>query len=149
MAKFDFRLDTVRQVREREEQEAQRELMQAELERKEIQAQITELKKMAVEVESGLKQKQVEGVQVAELADHMAYLYQLQGDTALREDELLRAINVVGQKRQLLAEASKKKKMIENLKDKQYLRWKRDTEKREAETLDELATLRYQHRKGE
>ncbi len=143
MKKFEFRLQTVLEQRERHENLARKALAEALAELVKMQEIVRKLvlerKNLEQEFEEKLKQEP------AKLPAYLDYFASLGKRIADQQDAILKFQNIVEQKRQALAEARKEKKVIENLKDKQYSEWKKELEKQETAFLDELATSRYRN----
>ncbi len=149
MKNFDFRLETVLKVRKQEEAVKRKELMEQELLLHNLQKRAELLQEESLAIESDLREQQQGKGSAQNLASHLAYLHSLQEQIILSQDDLMRQKNVTEGKRRMVAEAQKKKKMIENLKEKQYLQWKQEIEQKETEELDEIATLRHTRKNGE
>jgi flagellar FliJ protein len=143
MRRFEFKLETVLTVRKDEEGAARRVLVEAEQERDAVQGQIDRLMVEQAETETTLSHRKSGQTRAMEIADLLAYLQHLVQETANRQDDLMRHNNIVAEKQRAVAEATKHKKMIENLREKQYRRWQAEIQKKETHALDEIATLRH------
>ncbi len=148
MKEFEFRLETVLKVRKQEEAMCRRELVEEELLLRDRQERVDTLERETHDTENALRKLQEKGGKADDLAAHLVHLYAVQEQTMKSQDDLFRQKNATEKKRRAVAEAQKKKKMIENLREKSYLEWKVDVEQRETKNLDEIATQRHS-RKGE
>jgi flagellar FliJ protein len=149
MRKFDFRLKTVLKVREQEELSKRRALTEEEIVLEEAKAKVEQLREETSEVEGELRDQQVSGSRAQDLAAHLAYLHSLQEQSIQSQDRLMLQQNITESKRRDVADAQKRKKMIENLKDKRYLQWKHENEIEENKLLDEIAMQQFTRRDGE
>ena len=143
MAKFTFRLETVLRVREQEEMERRKELMEEETLLREIQQRVIDLEGENRKIEDSLRGHQGQGGSAQELASHIAYLHALKGRMVEAQDGVMRQQNITERKRREVAEAQKNKKMIENLREKSYREWREEREELERKDLDEIAMLRH------
>lgn len=141
MKKFRFKLATLLKVREEEEKEAQRALMAVQKELDEIQNAIQQL----VEERRGVggKHPGKSSYYADEMTLYFGYLEQLAQKIAALQDEAMRVENVVEQKKALLREAVKERKVLEKLKERQLEEWKEELRKVEGRFLDEMAVLRH------
>lgn len=149
MKKFDFRLDTVLRVRQQELNVVRQELVEAELAQRDIEEAIRRVREEHTSIEEEMRQGREGRKSVLDIRNALEYLHQLQARVVRMQDDLLRAQNFTGIKRKEVAEAQQKKKMIENLKEKQYRRWQKEVSDEERNILDELATLRHSRKNGE
>ena len=149
MKPFRFRLATVLELRQREEDAAQKAVIEAEGVVKRIKGQVSELKDLSQSAEDEFRCRQRSTVSVLTLSDSQAYLSLMLDRIAAKEDELMLAQNTLGKKREALAHAMRERKTIEKLKEKQYAEWKREVARQEAAFLDELGTIRYKNQGGQ
>ena len=141
MARFVFKLETVLRHRERIEQERQRELavVQAELTR--LQAAVRGIEDEMQRSTADVRDNHLVGkLNMAYLAAHRRYMLGMQR----KGMDLVEQVNAQQQKvneaRAALAEASKQKKILEKLRERQQAAWSADLARSDAGAADELAT---------
>jgi len=143
MRKFNFNLKNVLMLRKRQEEFAQKQLFIAEEKLKNIEELLRKIENECKLLEKELREKQKKNQKLVALQEYFFYLQSLRQSIQEHQDELLRAQNFMETKRQELGEATKKKKIMENIKDKQYEEWKETYRKLEIKLIDEMATLRH------
>lgn len=144
--KFKFGLDTLLQVRERKEEAARQDLATAHRVLQEKIQVVEALEKEGNEVEESMRYKKGVTLAVVELKERLQYMELVRKRIADGQDAVMKAKNVVALKREVAEAAMRDRKTIENLKEKQYVRWKKEVATSESALLDELATVR--HLKG-
>jgi flagellar protein FliJ len=80
-----------------------------------------------------------------ELEESQYYFNTLHSQLALVQDDILLAENIYAQKKNLLQNALKEKKIIEKLKEKQYKVWNQEVKKQEGKQVDEAAVIQFLH----
>ena len=142
MKKFVFRLSTVLKVREKEEDEAKKELAKTIKEVEVLSDKIQSYYQERIKIGDDYKELVQLGY-VEEFGNCLYYLQNLSEKISGLEEELMKLQNVLAKKRSLLMEARKKVQSLLTLKDKQYSRWKKEQQRFEAKVIDEVATNRY------
>ena len=141
MARFVFQLEGVLRHRERIEQDRQRALavVLAEMTRldRELQAMNQELQQSTADVRD---HHLVGRLDMQYLAAHRRYMLGMQRKVIALAEKMGEQKVLVDRARESLAEASKQKKIIEKLRERQYQQWRAAQERREANALDELTT---------
>jgi flagellar protein FliJ len=145
--KFTFRLERVRMLRERAEDQAKEELAAQMAERERWAAKLAE----AGETLSGARERQlgVAGAGAASAADMLAYqafLERAEREQQAAELDLSRQDAEVDARRAALQQAAQERQVLERLKEKQETAHRLEAERRESAELDELALSR--HRRG-
>ena len=149
MKKFQFKLETLLSVREREEKVAQRELAIVHQELERIIGAVEVLYSEREVVEKTLKEKQQRSITIDSVIEYVEYLQLMYERIASMEDEKLRMQNVVESKRKVVMLAMQRKKALENLKERKLSQWEEEYRKMEKTFLDEVATVRYvQNKRG-
>jgi flagellar FliJ protein len=148
MKKFLFNLQTLLEVRVREEDWAKQELAVALAEIEKVNRKIANLKTEVKYIEEQLVLRQKKSGTITNLTDCVYYLEVLQDKILCQQDERMRLQNVAADKRAAVIEASKKRKALEKLKDKQYAEWEEEYNKQEVALLDESGNVRYIRQKG-
>ncbi len=143
MKKFQFNLATVLRVREREEEAARIKLVKARELLNVIIKKIEALESEKLSVEAEWRNRSTTRGSFLRGEDYVGYLQILQGRIAEQQDELMRAQNIVEAKRVELEKISRKKKALENLKERKYAQWNEEYRTMERLHLDEVAVTRY------
>ncbi len=147
MLNFKFRLETVLEVKRGIEDICKKNLFHFKNLLIREQDSLKNLEHKKVFYSELLKDAQIGVIDVNELLNHHNYL------TALREKitSQISLVNVmidkVEKKRTDLIAASKEKKIIEKLKENQYEKFKKTTERQYTGFLDDLANSSYTHKK--
>jgi len=141
MARFVFQLEGVLRHRERIEQNRQRELavVQAEMTRleRELAAMNDDLQRSTAEVRD---HHLVGRLDMQYLAAHRRYMLGMQRKVIALAETMGQQKQRVEQARAALAEASKQKKILEKLRERQHQQWAAGLARAEANALDELST---------
>jgi flagellar FliJ protein len=140
MAKFNFKLHAVLRQRELVEQECQREFAIAQAEKA---RQLAELKRLDDTVRlalADLRQNQLVGqLNLSFLAAHRRFMFSMQREGVLQLQRVEEAGKKAEAARLKLAEASKQKKIIEKLREKQQATWAEALARKETAAMDEIA----------
>lgn len=136
-----FRLHTVLSYRRTLENRAQERLVRAREEEerllREMEREQTRLRDLCMEFEDKKKQ----GINVGEVLVYQNHLHQVRNLIAQRESELQSARDDVARKERDLSRASRERKLLEKLKEKQDRRYRQYLEDKEKKELDEIAVL--------
>jgi flagellar FliJ protein len=143
MKKFEFRLATLLKVRKRELEVAQLEFATVQEELNVLVTSIEKLRDEGRAITEELNRRQSSGT-VRQVADYFHYLESLRGKITMKEDEMIKQQNVVARKREELAKAQQKTKVLENLREKQYKEWEAEFGRHERIMLDEIAVIRHE-----
>ena len=143
MKKFEFSLVAVLKLRQEKEDLARKELVAVVETLQRLLEELERIKKERGEVEAEFRKKQQEAVQAEDLPIYLDYLQMMRTRMERKQDEIMKTQNIVELKRQAVIKAQQQKKMIENIKDKQYAAWQEAIEKKETEALNDLATIRF------
>lgn len=144
MVKFHFRLESVLRQRERAEQEAQRKLAAFERERVVLESQLRGFQHMIEQERADLRE--AIGVGVGNLA-----AARLQANASLglarKADAVVLVLAGVCRRRdtarEALADAMRRRKAIEGLRDRQLAAWQSDQRRREEAENDEMVVMRH------
>lgn len=146
MAKFVFKLKPVLDQRQRDEDDRQRELAQLLRQRMILQQQLRELQGSIRSDKATMTDSLTGSVDVSRLREHARHA----GHVTQRAQQL--AVSMLGLERRVeaaradLLEATKRRKAIELLRDKQKKRFDNEQRRREAADLDEIATAAHVRR---
>ena len=139
MKRFSFSLQKILDIREFAERQAQIELGRAVAEVNRING---ELEAVAQEKQRMLQVK-LKDVSLNEFLVHENYLKRLELTKDRLLQELAAAQLVVDEKREIFAEAMKQRKILSNLRDKQYAQYKKEALVAEDNAVDDLVTSRH------
>jgi flagellar protein FliJ len=143
---FQFRLERVRALRERTEEQAREHLAGAMAERERWAARLGAAADQLGAARSAQRDAAAVGVPAAQLIAHQAFLERSERDERAAELDLSRGDAEVDARRAALQQAARDRQVLERLKDKQAVEHRRTAERREGALLDELALSR--HRRG-
>jgi flagellar FliJ protein len=140
MAGFQFKLQPVLKVRQAAEDRCQRELADIMRRRNAAHDRLREMQQTIVESKHALATGLVGAVNVSHIGQFARYSAQVRvrAQTLLRElAGIEREVNAA---RARLLEATRARKALELLRDKQQARWELERRRREAVEMDELGT---------
>ena len=143
MKKFKFRLESVLQVKTRLEEIRQRELGAAELLREQAQQQLTERQEQIAETMRFYREQLQKSFDPRIAGDYYAYLNWLNRERAAAEALLRQRDAEVATARARLVEASRERRMIEQLKEKALQEYQFAELQDEINFLDEVGTGRF------
>lgn len=139
MKRFAFSLQKILDIREFAERQAQIELGRAVAEVNRINS---DLEAVAQEKLRMIHQKQQE-MTLNDFVVRENYMKRLELTKERLLEELAAAQLVVDEKRELFAEALKQRKILSNLRDKQYTQYKKDALVAEDNAVDDMVTARH------
>lgn len=141
MKRFAFSMQKILDIREFAERQAQIELGQAVAEVNRING---ELEAVAQE-KMRMLQVKLKDVSLNEFLVHENYMKRLEITKERLLEELAAAQLVVDEKREVFAEAMKQRKILSNLKEKQFAQYKKEALVAEDNAVDDLVTSRHGH----
>ena len=139
MKRFAFSLQKILDIREFAERQAQIELGRAVAEVNRINS---DLEAVAQEKLRMIHQKQQE-MTLNDFVVRENYMKRLELTKERLLEELAAAQLVVDEKREIFAEALKQRKILSNLRDKQYAQYKKDALVAEDNAVDDMVTSRF------
>ena len=139
MKRFAFSMQKILDIREFTERQAQIELGRAVAEVNRING---ELEAVAQEKLRMIHQKQQE-MTLNDFVVRENYMKRLELTKERLLEELAAAQLVVDEKRAVFTEAMKQRKILSNLREKQYLQYKKDALKIEENSVDDMVTSRH------
>lgn len=141
MAQFHFQLEGVLEHRERVEKDRQRELAAAQTEMVRLDGELQAMNRDVQQSTADVRDHHLVGrLDMTYLAAHRRYMLGMRRKVFALAQKIAAQQQVVDAARRALAEASKQKKILEKLKEKQNRRWNEELARREAGALDELTT---------
>lgn len=146
---FNFKLQTILDVRKTLEDKVLQEFsqQQKELQRENAQLQSIQRQKMALIDE--LRNVQGKTVNVSEITMNAEYIKQCLKNEALQKEQVKEAARIADIKREAMFDAIKKRKSMEILKTKQYNQHQSDLNLLERTAIDEMALVRHNRKKEE
>jgi flagellar protein FliJ len=144
---FKFRLERVREMRVRAEDEAKEELARAMQQRARCAALLDDARaRVDCARSEQLGASGGAGVSIAHLHAHQAFLERAEREAQAAELELSRQDAEVAARRTALADAARERQVLDQLKDKQALAHRREADRIEAAHIDELALAMHRRR---
>ncbi|MBO5730503.1 MAG: flagellar export protein FliJ [Treponema sp.] len=143
MKRFSFSMQKILDIREFTERQAQIELGQA----------VAEVNRINEELESVAQEKlrmlqiNLKSASLNEFLVHENYMKRLELTKERLLEELAAAQLVVDEKREIFAEAMKQRKILSNLKEKQFAQYKKEALVAEDNAVDDLVTSRHGYNK--
>ena len=140
MPGFRFKLDTVLRHRERIEQDRQRDLALAQAELVKVQEQLRRLNESVENSTADLRANHLIGpINLAYLTAHRRFVLSMRREGTALVAVLREHDAKVAAARDVLAEATRERKVLEKLRENQLVKWKEGQARREAADLDEVA----------
>lgn len=139
MKRFAFSMQKILDIREFTERQAQIELGRA----------VAEVNRINGELEAVAQEKHrmvkldMKNTSINEFLVYENYLKRLELTKERLLEELAAAQLVVDEKRAVFTEAMKQRKILSNLREKQYLQYKKDALKIEENAVDDMVTSRH------
>jgi flagellar FliJ protein len=140
LARFVFKLDGVLRHRERIEQDRQRNLAFVHSEMVKLQGELRSFNAEAQRNIAAVRTHLVGKLDMAYLAAHRRYMLGMQRKVHDLAQRMAAQQQKVDEARRALTEATKQKKILEKLRERQQQRWLVEQNRREAGALDELTT---------
>lgn len=141
MPKFEFQLEGVLSHRERIEKDRQRDVAAAVAEMVRLEAELQALNRDVQQSTADVRNNHLVGrLDLGFLAAHRRYMLGMQRKVVALAERMGQQRVAVDAARRALAEASKQKKIIEKLKERQQQRWAASLARAEANAMDELTT---------
>lgn len=137
MAQFRFNLETVLTQRTNTENIAQRNLAMARQALVPLQDALNHLDRQRKEADLELLKRMIGPIDVSYIAGHRRFIQSLERQALDLARKIAEAQVLVDQAQQALILASREKKAIETLKEKQRERWAEEQAKKETADLDE------------
>lgn len=142
MKRFKFKLQTVLNHRQKKEDILKRELA-AIMQRFEDEKHLLEqLKFKLLDIQAGLRVKQKALVDASEAAMCLNYIDRVEREIEIQMAKVTDIAAEVRKTQGLLIEASKDRRVLEKLHDNQHVEFKKELERIEQNSIDEIATIR-------
>ncbi len=140
MKRFRFSLQTILDLREREEDEAKQELAEKENELQQKRLKVEESRDVLITYMDDQKAGRASNQSVVELRHSVSWRHKLKIDINNAGKEYNEVLVDIDHARARLVKATAKRKMMELLKDKQLDQWKKERDRKDQQFLDELAS---------
>lgn len=143
MAKFNFDLETVLKVKKIRENQAKACLLNLQQHYQKEENVLKKMEEDCLYYQKDLREKKQTVCDLAELKLYADYFQSAFLNIAQQKDVLSELEHKVNRQRDELVGKVKERKIIENLKEKKYLQFKRELMHKEQNFLDEIATNKY------
>lgn len=143
---FKFRLERVREMRVRAEDEAKEELARAMALRARSEELLREAAARVHAARSGQLGAAGAGVSIDQMLAHQAFIERSEREVRAAELELSRQDAEVVARRTALQEAARERQVLDQLKDKQEAAHRREAERVASNQIDELALAMHRRR---
>jgi flagellar FliJ protein len=143
MAKFIFKLQSFLGVKEKIEEQKKNEYGKALNILEEEKNKKQELLNRQVSTISHLKQKINEGIKPSEIKQYNNFISYIENEITRQEEVIIKAQKLVDRKREELVNAMKDKKILEILKENEYIEYIKEEKKAEQKFIDELVSFKY------
>jgi flagellar FliJ protein len=147
MPKFVFQLEGVLRQRKHQEQECQREFALVQAEMAVLQSELKALDDSVQQSTEDMRRNRLTGaLDMAFIAAHRRFTVGVQRRAAALVQKMALVQERLEEKQRALAEAAKRRKIVEKLRETQFERWKLELSRKEMNELDEIgAQLGYQN----
>lgn len=146
---FVFRLEAVLKQRRRQEEEAARALAEEQRKQRDMIARIAQIQEERAVAQARMLEQESAGIRAAEFLLNRQYIDSLTAGIRQSRTDLEAIRADVLKKQTALMRASKRRRMLETLKDKAEQAYISEMNRREALALDEFAVLRTARRMKE
>ena len=143
MAKFKFTLEALLNHRLHHEEVVQKELAVCGCRVRDEKAMLLRIKQDKDKAYAEIHQKQLRGIAISEHIVYANFLEGLARNMVTQQEKIIEAEKQFAQKREELIEAVKKRKTIENLKEKGLAAYSKNLLKMDQDFLDEVAICRF------
>lgn len=143
---FQFRLERVREMRVRTEDEAKEELARSMALRARSEQLLLEAAQRVQAARSGQLGAASGGVGIEQMLAHQAFIERAEREAQAAEIELSRQDAEVDARRVALQEAARERQVLDQLKDKHETAHRREAERVESNQIDELALAMHRRR---
>ena len=142
MKRFSFRLDNILIYRDYLEKKAQRDLLDARNEYKEMKSKVKRLTRKRIANEIKCRNEAVKGLDVPMYQIYGAFRQKVDHDLERAYTDLREGAKKVKAKEEILKRESIKKKALETLKDLQLKNYMKKLEQEEQKFIDEMVEVR-------
>ncbi|HEX3690093.1 MAG TPA: flagellar export protein FliJ [Solirubrobacteraceae bacterium] len=143
---FRFRLERVRALRERAEDEAKEAFAGAMMERVRSEQEMDDAAQRVAQARDSQLHAAAAPISATELMARQAYLERSERAHQASKDDLNRRDQVVEQRREELTEAARDRQALERLKENRRIEFQREQARIEAADLDEIALNGFRRR---
>jgi flagellar FliJ protein len=150
MAGFTFQYETVLEQRRRVERQRQRELAEAQQAQQRMKDQLRQMQQTVDQSKQQIREQLIGSVDLTQIGSVARYSAQVTFRGQQLVQQLATQDKEVQQARAQLAEATRQRKILEQLKERHYQQWLWQQRRNERRQQDELATKTFmqQHLQG-
>lgn len=141
MKKFDFRLEKVMEFKQHKQKENERKLAAVKQAINQQQNKLSEMNSQRDKCQQAMAEKNGPYLDVPEIQTYYLYLVRLTREIIQRMEQIWRLEEDAETKREILLKSAQEKKVLERLREKHYLSYRRELDKSEQKQLDEIASL--------
>ena len=143
MKKFQFSLEMLLSHRIREERELQVELSLIERQIMDEKLSLSKIRDAIIKLHEEVRNNQIDVIGISEYAVYDNFIIKLKNDVLAKEEKIVEIENKLFLKREELIEAVKKRKIVDNLKEKKLLIHTEEHKKEEQNFMDEIGIYRF------
>lgn len=143
MKKFQFSLEMLLSHRIREERELQIELSLIERQIMDEKLSLSKIRDAIIKLHEEVRNNQIDVIGISEYAVYDNFIIKLKNDVLAKEEKIVEIENKLFLKREELIEAVKKRKIVDNLKEKKLLIHTEEHKKEEQNFMDEIGIYRF------
>ncbi len=143
MKKFIFKLEPLLNFRKQEEHLKRKELFLAHTHLQHLIGKMEELEKECLDLDETIRRKSAIHVDTAEIVGFYDYKQVVNEQLKRYKEEIAKTHQRIEKRREAVIEAMQKRKIVENLQEKQSSSWESAFQEKEKTFFDELATIRY------
>lgn len=144
---FNFKLQTVLDVRKTMEEKSLQEFAEQQRELQRENEQLLSIQRQKGELIDELRKAKGKKVKISEIVMNAEYTRHCMKREVLQKEQIIKAEKIVDVKKEALFDAIKKRKSMEILKTKQCSRYQSDLNLAERTAVDEMAIVRYNRKK--
>lgn len=146
---FNFKLQTILDVRKTLEDKVLQEFSQQQKELQRENAQLRSIQRQKMALIDELRNVQGKTVNVSEIIMNAEYIKRCLKNEALQKEQVKETARIADIKREAMFDAIKKRKSMEILKTRQYNQHQSDLNLLERTAIDEMAIVRHNRKKEE
>lgn len=148
MPRFSFKLQRVLDIKGRREEQLKGELASAKREYKEEEEVLHSLERSYSIYLDGLRRHQLKTISIQEVNWYRTYLSKLANDISVQSQKLEDLLRRIDELKEKLIEVSKERRVLEKLRERKWDEFKKEVERLEQETLDEIGISRHIREEG-
>lgn len=143
---FEFRFETVLNQRDWIQKKAEKELAEVQTLIARERNRLENLLSALASSKDELRRKHQSQTRVEEVILYSTFLDDVKKEISRQEERIAQLMRLDAEKRSLLMKAAGEKKVMETLKDKDHLEFKKKLQKREEKFIDEISMISENHK---